>query len=99
VGEDGTSSGWMSSDGSTLGPCVGKYAADWRTVDYRAGDVVALSIDLFHMSAANCTDCIRVSCDTRWQPVRRPAYSLAAATSRFSNLDVVDENERGTLVD
>jgi hypothetical protein len=73
VGKDGTSSGWMSSDGSTLGACVGKYAADWRTVDYRAGDVVALSIDVFHMSAANCTDCIRVSCDTRWQPVRRPA--------------------------
>jgi hypothetical protein len=63
----------MSSDGSTLANVVGKYAADWRTVDFRAGDAVALSIDVFHMSAANCTDCMRVSCDTRWQPVPPPS--------------------------
>ena len=25
-------------------------------------------LDVLHMSAANCTDTVRLSCDTRWQP-------------------------------
>ena len=47
-----------------------RYAVDWRTTNFEAGDVVALSLDVIHMTAANCTDSIRLSCDTRWQPVR-----------------------------
>ena len=48
---------------------AGKYAVDWCTTNFKAGDAVVLAIDTFHMSATNCTDRIRVSCDTRWQPV------------------------------
>lgn len=54
------------------GGVAGRYAVDWQTADFRAGDVVALAIDTFHMSAANRTNRIRVSCDTRWQPVTPP---------------------------
>ncbi|KAK3264342.1 hypothetical protein CYMTET_26921 [Cymbomonas tetramitiformis] len=67
VGQDGTRSGWLSSDGSSIQHAVGKYAVDWRTTDYAAGDLVVLGLNTLHMSAQNCTDHIRTSCDTRWQ--------------------------------
>jgi hypothetical protein len=34
----------------------------------QAGDVVILHPELMHMSAANISGSIRLSCDTRWQP-------------------------------
>ena len=51
---------------------------DWRTCDFRSGDVVLLALDVTHMSLANVSGesgefgsrvCrARVSVDTRWQP-------------------------------
>jgi hypothetical protein len=71
VGSDGTRSGWFSDDGNDVATSVGnKFAVDWRTTNFQAGDALALSLDTIHMTAANCTDQIRLSCDTRWQPVR-----------------------------
>uniref|UniRef100_A0A7S0QVB7 Phytanoyl-CoA dioxygenase n=1 Tax=Pyramimonas obovata TaxID=1411642 RepID=A0A7S0QVB7_9CHLO len=73
VGKDGTVSGWFSDDGNDVGTVVAnRYAVDWRTTDFEAGDAVALSLDVIHMTAANRTDQIRLSCDTRWQPAQDP---------------------------
>jgi len=38
----------------------------------QAGDVVILHPELMHMSAANVSSSIRLSCDTRWQPASVP---------------------------
>ena len=49
-------------------------AIDWRTCDFRSGDVVLLALDVVHMSLANVSGeesgvpRARVSVDTRWQP-------------------------------
>ena len=44
----------------------------WHTSDLHAGDVVVLSMDTLHMSAANKSRNIRISCDTRWLPADDP---------------------------
>ena len=68
VGRDGTRSGWLTDDGAKVGALVGNpHAVDWRTADMRAGDVVVLHADVLHMSAANVSGRLRLSCDTRWQ--------------------------------
>ena len=38
----------------------------------QAGDIVILHPELMHMSAANVSSSIRLSCDTRWQPASVP---------------------------
>ena len=49
-------------------------AIDWRTCDFRSGDVVLLALDVVHMSLVNVSGeesgvpRARVSVDTRWQP-------------------------------
>lgn len=72
VGGDGTSSGWLSDDGSKLSELLAKHSIDWRTADMRAGDVVILDPLVLHMSATNISGQIRLSCDTRWQPADDP---------------------------
>lgn len=68
VGRDGTRSGWLADDGAKIGALVGHpHAVDWRTANMRAGDVVVLHAEALHMSAANVSGRLRLSCDTRWQ--------------------------------
>ena len=45
---------------------MGRYAVDWRTAPLRAGDVVVLGLDTYHMTARNLSSEARLSCDTRW---------------------------------
>jgi hypothetical protein len=40
---------------------------DWRTADFRAGDVCVLRMDVLHLSARNVSGTLRTSADTRWQ--------------------------------
>ena len=40
---------------------------EWLTTDFEPGDVVFLGLDTLHMTAANATDELRISCDTRWR--------------------------------
>uniref|UniRef100_A0A061RZK2 Phytanoyl-dioxygenase n=1 Tax=Tetraselmis sp. GSL018 TaxID=582737 RepID=A0A061RZK2_9CHLO len=90
VGQDGTRSGWLTDDGSKLGELLGpstgsgaREAVQWHTSDFKAGDMVVLSIDTLHMSAANRSGNIRISCDTRWLPASEPRDPrLAAWNSR-----------------
>lgn len=70
VGKDGTRSGWLTDNGASLAGQVGAAAVDWRVANCMPGDVVVLGLDVLHMSASNESSppCIRLSCDTRWQP-------------------------------
>lgn len=68
VGDDGTRSGWLADDGRFLDGPAAASTVDWRIADVAAGDIIVLGLDVLHMSAANCTDLVRLSCDTRWQP-------------------------------
>jgi hypothetical protein len=40
--------------------------------DFAAGDVILFGMHTLHMSTANLTDRVRVSCDVRWQPASLP---------------------------
>ncbi|KAL3139237.1 hypothetical protein ABBQ32_006007 [Trebouxia sp. C0010 RCD-2024] len=43
VGADGTQSGWYSDNGADLAHMINPHAVDWRTTDFKAGDIVVLS--------------------------------------------------------
>lgn len=69
VGRDGTCSGWLGSAPEDLAGFVGnRYAIDWRTAAFMAGDAVILSLGIMHMTLPNETNQVRISCDTRWLP-------------------------------
>jgi ectoine hydroxylase-related dioxygenase (phytanoyl-CoA dioxygenase family) len=42
-------------------------AGGWVSGDFAAGDVILFGMHTLHMSTANLTDRVRVSCDVRWQ--------------------------------
>ena len=42
VGADGTQSGWYSDNGADLTKMINPHAVDWRTTDFKAGDIVVL---------------------------------------------------------
>jgi len=54
----------------------------WATTDFQAGDVVVLSLDILHCSSVNKTSQLRISCDTRWQPVDQSSRFPLSATRR-----------------
>ena len=57
-------SGWLTEDprDAALPP------RQWVSGDYAAGDVIIFGMHTLHMSTANLTDNVRISCDVRWQP-------------------------------
>lgn len=63
-------SGWFSDDPRELGGL--DPAAGWVSGDFAAGDVVLFGMRTVHMSTANTTDRVRLSCDVRWQPAAEP---------------------------
>ena len=64
-------SGWLTDDPRELhelfGPC------QWKTADFKAGDLLLFTMQTVHMSTTNVTDYARVSADVRWQPASDPA--------------------------
>lgn len=68
-GADGTSSGWLTADGSELAAALpaGSAPPEWVTADFRAGDVAVLPLRTTHMTARNASGALRLSADTRWQ--------------------------------
>jgi len=46
--------------------------AQWRTIDYQAGDIIMFGMRILHMSTVNTTNRVRISCDIRWQPAADP---------------------------
>jgi ectoine hydroxylase-related dioxygenase (phytanoyl-CoA dioxygenase family) len=59
-------SGWLTEDprDTALPPP----ARQWVSGDFAAGDVIIFGMHTLHMSTANLTDNVRISCDVRWQP-------------------------------
>lgn len=41
----------------------------WKTTAFSAGDILIFTMRTIHMSSVNLTRKLRLSCDTRWQPV------------------------------
>lgn len=63
-------SGWLTSDPfevTALEP-----SAQWVAGDYTAGDVIVFGMLTLHMSTANLTDRVRISCDVRFQRAEEP---------------------------
>ena len=46
----------------------------WLTADYRAGDLLVLSMYTMHASSDNRSDRIRLSADSRYQPASEPVH-------------------------
>lgn len=63
-------SGWFTTDPFEI---TEKFGGQWKTTTYQAGDVLIFGMKTVHMSTANLTDLVRISCDTRWQPASEPA--------------------------
>ena len=68
VDRDGVE-GWFSRDPLELSD---RHGGQWRTTDYRAGDVVIFGMHLMHASTTNLTRRFRLSCDVRFQPASDP---------------------------
>ncbi|KAH9525370.1 hypothetical protein Btru_001199 [Bulinus truncatus] len=68
VGLKGT--GWFTEDPFEI---TDKFGGQWKTTDFKAGDVLIFNMRTVHMSTTNMTNLARISCDTRWQPSSQPA--------------------------
>lgn len=66
AGKDGTNSGWIHDDPRLIESMYNTGPIDWRSTDFKAGDICIFGIDLLHVSATNMLDEWRISCDTRW---------------------------------
>ena len=69
--------GWFTEDPAEVaalddGPGKEGGARGWVSGDYGAGDVIIFGMNTLHMSTANLTDNVRVSCDVRWQSAKEP---------------------------
>ncbi len=62
--------GALADDAVVLRTTVG---GRWLTTDYRAGDLLVFSIFTVHCGLDNNADRLRLSCDSRYQPVSQPA--------------------------
>ena len=65
-------SGWFTDDPAEV---TGLFGGQWKTADFRAGDVLLFGMQTVHMSTTNTTDQVRISCDVRWQPAADPIDS------------------------
>lgn len=69
-------SGWYSESPSQVSALdteeEGRGGRGWVSGDFAAGDVIVFGMHTLHMSTANLTDRVRVSCDVRFQPATDP---------------------------
>ena len=75
LSSDGTKSGWITDDTARHFKDSGNGMKDhliWCTTDFKAGDVALFGLKLVHQTLRNDTNCYRLSCDTRWQPLCQP---------------------------
>ncbi len=61
--------GWFSQDPMELSE---RYGGQWKTAEFRAGDVITFGMYAMHASTTNLTDRFRLSCDIRFQPADEP---------------------------
>ena len=68
-GAQGSFPGWFSLD---MGEVAEQFGGQWRTANYRAGDILAFTIHTMHCGLDNSTDRYRLSADVRYQPHAEP---------------------------
>lgn len=61
--------GWFSNDPIEL---VDTFGGQWRTSEFRAGDVLIFGMFTMHASLNNCSNRLRISSDTRYQLKSEP---------------------------
>ena len=67
IGSDKAQSGWITHDPSEMDTLLDTEShIDWKTTDFKCGDVCIFGLDMIHMTATNVTKNWRLSCDTRW---------------------------------
>lgn len=49
------------------------FGGQWKSADFRPGDVLTFSMHTLHMSTTNTSNRARISADVRWQPGDQPA--------------------------
>ena len=54
---------------------VNKFGGRWATTEFKIGDIVILNMNIIHASLLNMTNRLRISCDTRYQPLSDPIDS------------------------
>ncbi|XP_013068695.2 uncharacterized protein LOC106056465 [Biomphalaria glabrata] len=102
VGLKGT--GWFTEDPFEI---TEKFGGQWKTTDFKAGDVLIFNMRTVHMSTTNTTQFARISCDTRWQPSSQPAdprFSGNVETSKakfglLSKMDCSDNIQTFTTIE
>jgi len=62
-------SGWFSNDPVEL---VDKFGGQWKTTEFKMGDVLLFGMYTMHASIINEQNRYRISCDTRYQPADEP---------------------------
>ena len=77
LNKDGTTSGWITDKLSDwMNDIKNDHGIDhfksFCTTDFKAGDIAIFGLDLIHQTLRNDSDCYRISCDTRWQPLCQP---------------------------
>jgi ectoine hydroxylase-related dioxygenase (phytanoyl-CoA dioxygenase family) len=78
---------------------VGDDHPDWRTTDYRAGDVIVFTSLTVHGALPNTEDCLRFSADFRYQPLRDPVLADSLQPHYFPDVpgwDVLTEGWTST---
>lgn len=61
--------GWFTGDPLDV---TEKFGGQWQSTNFRAGDVLIITMFTMHGSTNNVTDRWRLSCDTRFQPSADP---------------------------
>lgn len=80
--------GWFTEDPAEVAaldsapPGSGQEARGWVSGDYGAGDVIIFGMHTLHMSTANLTDSVRISCDVRWQAAAEPIDERYVGTAQ-----------------
>jgi len=69
-------SGWLTDNPNDVTSLDSEKSQDqqrgWVSGDFSAGDVIIFGMHTLHMSTANLTDNVRISCDVRWQSAGEP---------------------------
>jgi ectoine hydroxylase-related dioxygenase (phytanoyl-CoA dioxygenase family) len=69
VDRDNIAEGWISNNPYEM---VDQFGGQWKTADFRMGDVMIFGMYTLHGSLVNKTNRYRLSCDTRYQPHDEP---------------------------
>jgi len=62
-------SGWFTENPAEV---LKLFGGQWKTADFKAGDLLTFTMHTMHMSTTNVTNKVRISADIRFQPADEP---------------------------